>query len=474
MDATLARRRPRRGATSGAGAHLRSPSGGRVRLVDRPGERLDFVLYRRPPSVSRPDLDVDAADALSLLRASFSGPYARLVALGEASGTGAAGGVLGFISRDARQALVAAACFLRPLDIADADAFFVHVAYLTTAQPHRRKGLARLLLRCLSSSTLTRGVPAGISAAVASERDAWRRLAASSPFVSSDAQLRLIRQRSDAWRPSNCEHVVMPPLAAPSRRDAALRRDANDVLRKMRNGNERRAFHRGSQVSGPGPGPGPLGDALRCRYCDRPDRARVMLVCDGRGCDALWHVDCLAPPLPGVPDGEWFCPSCARARGRGDENDGVSDAEHAANDEPETESGSEMVANGGDDSSSAPVGVRASRGAKRRRTPAPGESDARASSTSSDSSSGSDTSMGAIPAGYRHAIGDVYCAETVSETGRVVRTFGRFNARSGARLSFPDCDEDGGVRVGRHAKRLRSTRAVARWYARAMGIEQGT
>ena len=456
-----------------------------MRLVDRPGERLDFVLYRRPPSVSRPDLDVDAADALSLLQASFSGPYARLVALGEASGTGAAGGVLGFISRDARQALVAAACFLRPLDIADADAFFVHVAYLTTAQPHRRKGLARLLLRCLSSSTLTRGRPAGISAAVASERDAWRRLAASSPFVSSNAQLRLLRQRSDAWRPSNCEHVVMPPLAAPSRRDAALRRDANDVLRKMRN--KRRA----SAPGGPGPGPGPLGDALRCRYCDRPDRARVMLVCDGRGCDALWHVDCLAPPLPGVPDGEWFCPSCARARG---DDDGVSDAEHAANDETQTEtetetetgsesgsesetesgSGSEMVANGGDDSSSAPVGVRASRGAKRRRTSAPGGSDAGASSASSDSSSGSDTSLGAIPAGYRHAIGDVYCAETVSETGRVVRTFGRFNARSGARLSFPDCDEDGGVRVGRHSKCLRSTRAVARWYARAMGIEQGT
>ena len=65
-------------------------------------------------------------------------------------------------------------------------------------------------------------------------------------------------------------------------------------------------------------------------------------------------------------------------------------------------------------------------------------------------------------------------SETVSETGRVVRTFGRFNARSGARLSFPDCDEDGGVRVGRHSKCLRSTRAVARWYARAMGIEQGT
>lgn len=35
------------------------------------------------------------------------------------------------------------------------------------------------------------------------------------------------------------------------------------------------------------------GDPLECDKCDGP-----------------WHLECLNPPLSGVPDGEWFCPEC--------------------------------------------------------------------------------------------------------------------------------------------------------------------
>ena len=33
-----------------------------------------------------------------------------------------------------------------------------------------------------------------------------------------------------------------------------------------------------------------------------------MLMCDG--CDDLYHLTCLDPPLASVPEGEWLCKSC--------------------------------------------------------------------------------------------------------------------------------------------------------------------
>ena len=32
------------------------------------------------------------------------------------------------------------------------------------------------------------------------------------------------------------------------------------------------------------------------------------MLCDG--CDAAWHTFCLDPPLPQVPEGDWYCPTC--------------------------------------------------------------------------------------------------------------------------------------------------------------------
>lgn len=41
------------------------------------------------------------------------------------------------------------------------------------------------------------------------------------------------------------------------------------------------------------------------------EETNPLLLCDG--CDAAWHIKCLSPQLPAVPDGDWFCPACASA-----------------------------------------------------------------------------------------------------------------------------------------------------------------
>ncbi|KAF8991061.1 regulator of chromosome condensation 1/beta-lactamase-inhibitor protein II [Cyathus striatus] len=43
-----------------------------------------------------------------------------------------------------------------------------------------------------------------------------------------------------------------------------------------------------------------------CAKCGKDDGDP--LACDK--CDAPWHLQCLDPPLPSVPEGEWFCPYC--------------------------------------------------------------------------------------------------------------------------------------------------------------------
>ena len=49
---------------------------------------------------------------------------------------------------------------------------------------------------------------------------------------------------------------------------------------------------------------------LPCEVCGFPDREDVMLLCDA--CNTGWHIDCLTPALPAVPDENepWVCPRC--------------------------------------------------------------------------------------------------------------------------------------------------------------------
>ncbi len=60
-------------------------------------------------------------------------------------------------------------------------------------------------------------------------------------------------------------------------------------------------------------GPAKPSPDLPCEICGFPDREDVMLLCDA--CETGWHIDCLTPALPAVPEGDdpWVCPRCEEA-----------------------------------------------------------------------------------------------------------------------------------------------------------------
>ena len=60
-----------------------------------------------------------------------------------------------------------------------------------------------------------------------------------------------------------------------------------------------------------GEGSGPSVDAeMVCEICKSPERADVMVLCDG--CTDEYHLDCLEPALGSVPEGKWLCDGCLK------------------------------------------------------------------------------------------------------------------------------------------------------------------
>mmetsp|Transcript_24493 Transcript_24493/g.37805 ORF Transcript_24493/g.37805 Transcript_24493/m.37805 type:complete len:954 (+) Transcript_24493:51-2912(+) len=51
-----------------------------------------------------------------------------------------------------------------------------------------------------------------------------------------------------------------------------------------------------------------------CRACFGKHKEESIILCDGIGCEAEYHLHCLSPPLRKVPSVQWFCPDCKRAR----------------------------------------------------------------------------------------------------------------------------------------------------------------
>lgn len=49
-----------------------------------------------------------------------------------------------------------------------------------------------------------------------------------------------------------------------------------------------------------------------CKVCGVDKDDDNVLLCDT--CDSGYHTYCLTPPLAGVPEGNWYCPSCVAGR----------------------------------------------------------------------------------------------------------------------------------------------------------------
>ncbi len=56
-------------------------------------------------------------------------------------------------------------------------------------------------------------------------------------------------------------------------------------------------------------------NTLVCELCSSGQHEAEILLCDS--CDRGFHLYCLTPPLPAVPEGDWLCPRCARAEAAG-------------------------------------------------------------------------------------------------------------------------------------------------------------
>lgn len=49
-----------------------------------------------------------------------------------------------------------------------------------------------------------------------------------------------------------------------------------------------------------------------CIICSSAREPTKLLICDG--CERVFHLYCLSPPLNKVPRGKWFCPDCIKAK----------------------------------------------------------------------------------------------------------------------------------------------------------------
>lgn len=56
----------------------------------------------------------------------------------------------------------------------------------------------------------------------------------------------------------------------------------------------------------------PIDPDLMCKICNRPDQEHLMLLCEE--CRAGFHTFCITPPLPAVPEHDWYCTQCSAKR----------------------------------------------------------------------------------------------------------------------------------------------------------------
>ncbi|KAF0686536.1 Aste57867_21666 [Aphanomyces stellatus] len=74
----------------------------------------------------------------------------------------------------------------------------------------------------------------------------------------------------------------------------------------------------------------PFKDEDTCRVCRTHYCKDLLLLCDR--CDGAYHTLCLRPPLKDIPQGEWYCPTCAPFQPEKDDDDEDDDDDDTSDD----------------------------------------------------------------------------------------------------------------------------------------------
>ena len=64
-----------------------------------------------------------------------------------------------------------------------------------------------------------------------------------------------------------------------------------------------------------------------------------MLLCDGKGCERVYHTRCLSPSLDAVPEGDWMCPVCSSGSALSEQRSATAEVEIEVEVDVEVESG---------------------------------------------------------------------------------------------------------------------------------------
>ena len=156
----------------------------------------------------------------------------------------------------------------------------------------------------------------------------YRKCGVCEKFGHYEVECELLNDRDDDIKP--CEHDVDGEVEKPSQRslDESTRRSAISMVadkiktqRRLQSVRDSQNKHDESIAETLHENNDYIGTSITCNVCKSGLASHQLLMCDG--CDELFHLSCLDPPLDVIPEGDWLCDRCIHY----DSDDSVVDIE---------------------------------------------------------------------------------------------------------------------------------------------------